>query len=103
MTSHGNLIRATGAALVRLGVALGKAASVQWLPPAAPSKRGDTTERSAGIISNPTLDTATDERRLKVRAAVIEAESFLEDTASRADSVAEKLTDAFHGWAGERA
>ncbi|GEB46977.1 hypothetical protein MTE01_29220 [Microbacterium testaceum] len=103
MPHHGDLIRSAGASLIRLGENLGHAADVQWLPPAAPSKRNDTAERASGLVSNPTLDTATDERRLKVRAAVIEAETLLERMRGTADDAADRLEAALQGWAGERA
>lgn len=57
--------------------ALAEAESVQWEIPATHSARDDTTERASGI-SDPTPRVALDERRLRVRAAVIEGERILE-------------------------
>ena len=97
------LITSTGDAIVRLAKAYARALSVQWLPPLGPSTRHDTSERAKGLISNPTLDTATDPRRLRVRAAVIEAEGLLESIRDSATENAEKLERALDEWAGEKA
>lgn len=103
MSAHADLIRSSGDALVRLGTALAHAADVQWSPPAAPSKRNETPEKAKHTISNPTVDTALDERRLRVRAAVIEGETTLEAIIEQAHDAATSLEAAFTEWAGVRA
>ena len=50
---------------------LDAAVAVQWQAPPVPRPRDDTTERSKGAPpSNPTADTALDDRRLALRSAV---------------------------------
>ncbi|WDS52077.1 hypothetical protein SEA_CARON_51 [Microbacterium phage Caron] len=96
-------IRTTGEAVTRLVHALAHAAEVQFDRPAGPSTRGETPERAKGGVSRPTEDIATDERRLRLRAAVLEAELELEGMETTALATATKLEDALTGWAGVRA
>ncbi|WP_424936632.1 MULTISPECIES: DUF7169 domain-containing protein [Bacteria] len=96
-------IRAAGSALVILCKEYAKTIGLDYLPPLGPSKRLDTPERGSGGVSRPTEDTATDERRLRLRAAVLETEVALEDISETATNAARSLTDARDAWAGIRA
>ncbi|WDS51685.1 hypothetical protein SEA_BARNSTORMER_48 [Microbacterium phage Barnstormer] len=96
-------IRTTGDAVTRLVHALAHAAEVQYDRPAGPSTRGESPERAKGGVSRPTEDIAMDERRLKLRAAVIEAELELEGMEATALEQATRLEDALTEWAGVRA
>lgn len=102
-TSHLDLIRQTASAATRLAKALVRAADVQYLRPAGPSTRGEDPARSKGTISNPTMDIATDERRLALRAAVIEGELLFEKFIADAHQASERLEAALLDWAGTRA
>lgn len=112
MSSHAPLILDLGAACQRTAVSLVNAASIQWEAPPRPSRvggidpataaaAGEPTERAKGTISNPTLDITANERRLKVRAAVIQAEHELAAFTRRAHELADDLDKALAEWAGE--
>jgi hypothetical protein len=94
MTSHAPLIADLGESVLALVDALNEAAAVQWEVPPRPLPAEDTTERSKGTISNPTLAIATDPRRLRVRAEVIAAEADIAKLAAAARARAEALTAA---------
>lgn len=96
-------IRTMGEAVTELADALAHAEEVQWLRPAAPSLRQETSEKSQGGISNPTADITADARRLKVRAAVISGELEAANIHSRAVTAAKELRAAVTEWAGVRA
>lgn len=114
MSSHAPLITALGTSCQRAAVSLVNAAAVQWEAPPRPSRVGgidpataasasEPTERAKGTISNPTLDITANERRLKVRAAVIQAEVELAAFTRRADELADALDEALAEWSGEAA
>lgn len=109
MPSHAPLINDLGAACQRAATRLVDAAAVQWTAPPRPSRVGgidpsnaaaasEPTEKAKGTISNPTLDIVADERRLKVRAAVIAAEEEFKATAARMDELADNLDAALDEW-----
>lgn len=103
MSAHSDLITSTGAAVSRLATAIVQAAEVQYLPPAGPSTRNEEPIRPIGGVSDPTSATALDERRLALRAAVIEGEMVLEKATADADAAAGKLEATLADWAGVRA
>jgi len=47
----------------------------QWQKGATPHPREDTTERSKGLVNDPTFTTFADTRRQKLRSAVLRAEA----------------------------
>lgn len=96
-------IRVLGESVTELADALAHAEEVQWLRPAAPSLRQETSEKAQGGISNPTADITADARRLRVRAAVISGEMAAAEIAERARYEAEELRAAVTEWAGVRA
>lgn len=109
MSSHAPLIIGLGDACQRAATRLVDAAAVQWEKPPRPSRAGgidpttaasasEPTERAKGLISNPTLDIVADERRLKVRAAVIAAEAEFEAATARMHEVADNLEEALARW-----
>ena len=61
------------AAFLRLSALLDAAAEPQWQVARSVRPREDTSERSLGVTSDPTWRAASDERRLRVRAAVVAA------------------------------
>jgi hypothetical protein len=63
------------AAMVR-----GDAAEAQWQPGQTPQPREDTTERSRGMVADPTYNIAVDGRRVELRGAVVQAEHTLADS-----------------------
>ena len=67
-------LEAFAAAYVRLSALLDAAAEPQWQVGQSVRPREDTSERSVGVTSDPTWRAASDERRLRVRAAVVAAE-----------------------------
>jgi hypothetical protein len=109
MASHAPLIIDLGAACQRAAVALVDAASIQWSAPPRPSRAGginpddaasatEPTERARGTISNPTLDIVANERRLKVRAAVVTAEAEFVSVTARMHELADELDKAREEW-----
>lgn len=96
-------IRAFGQAAIRLSSAAAHGQEVQYLKPAAPSKRGETPEKAKGGISRPTEDIAMDERRLRLRASVISADLVMEELTEKANAAADELVSALDDWAGVRA
>lgn len=103
MTTTAATIREMGEAVAELADALAHAEEVQWLRPAAPSLRQETSEKAQGGISNPTADITADARRLQVRAAVITGELEAQRIAAVARSQAENLRAVVTEWAGVRA
>lgn len=85
-----------------LALALAEADAAQWLPAVVVKPHEDTTERSQGAYSDPTFATATDERRLAVRAAVVEAERALHDLTRAVERVTHEVDAAVDAWAGHR-
>lgn len=96
-------IRSLGESVTELADALAHAEEVQWLRPAAPSLRQETSEKGKGGIPNPTADITADARRLKVRAAVISGELAAQRIAQEALTAASQLRLAVAEWAGVRA
>ncbi|WP_295790884.1 hypothetical protein [uncultured Microbacterium sp.] len=68
------VLEAFGAAYLRLSALLDAAAAPQWQVAQSVRPREDTSERSVGVTSDPTWRAASDERRLRLRAAVVAAE-----------------------------
>ena len=85
-----------------LALALEEADAVQWLPAVVAQPHEDMTERSLGIASDPTFATATDERRLAVRAAVVDAELAMRNLVHAIDAAARAVDAAVDAWAGHR-
>ncbi|UDL14823.1 hypothetical protein SEA_GRETCHEN_49 [Microbacterium phage Gretchen] len=96
-------IRSLGESVTELADALAHAEEVQWLQPAGPSTRQETSEKAQGGISNPTADITADTRRLRVRAAVISGEIGAQRIAAEASQLAQELRQAVIDWAGVRA
>lgn len=95
-------IRSMGAAVITLADALAHAEQVQWMAPPAPLAAQNDRRPPAGGIKRPTEETATETRRLAVRAAVISGELAAEDIAAKATAAAAELTAAVAAWGGVR-
>lgn len=96
-------IRSMGEAVIALADTLAHAQAIQYDRPAAPSIREtDPSRRVSGVVSNPTHDTATDPRRLRVRAAVINGELAADELAAKATAAADELHAALTSWGGRR-
>jgi hypothetical protein len=67
------------AALLRVEALLGEAHEAQWQAGHSPVPLIDTTERSKGMTSDPVTHAMLDDRRIKLRAAVLEAEAAQAD------------------------
>jgi hypothetical protein len=80
---------------------LAAAQSIQWEPAPVPSPRDDTSERSKGGRSDPTARAVFDERRLRVRAAVVAAERVLETALHDARDSLAGLRSAVAEWEGD--
>lgn len=68
-----SVLDAFAASFLRLSALLDAAAEPQWQVARSVRPREDTSERSLGVTSDPTWRAASDERRLKLRAAVVAA------------------------------
>lgn len=96
-------IREMGTAVIALADALAHAEQVQYSAPPAPLLAQNDRRPPAGGIKRPTEETATDARRLRVRAAVISGELTAQRIADQAATAAAELTAAVETWAGVRA
>ena len=97
------IVREFATSALLLASALGRAEAVQWQPAPTPKPREDTTERSRGIHSDPTAQTATDPRRLALRAAVVTAELALAATATAAEDARIGVEVALRNYYGDLA
>lgn len=82
-----------GAAYIRTTALLDDAAEAQWKAGATPRPIEDTTERSKGTTSDPTVHAVMDSRRRALREAVKEAEQALreaEEAMARAIAILEE-------------
>jgi hypothetical protein len=100
MTNTLELARAVAREALALAAAVAAAEDAQWSASHTPQPREDTTERSRGGHSDPTLNIVTDDRRLALRDAVTKSETNLERAgrvlrASRA--AVEHSLDAWNG------
>ena len=96
-------IRSMGLAVIAMADAMAHADQVQWLAPPAPVKELTDSRPPAGGIKRPTESTATDPRRMAVRAAVISSELTAEDITAKATAAAAELQAAVASWGGVRA
>lgn len=96
----GRLVREASASFVRLAALAADAEAVQWDPAQSVKPREDSPVKPKGEISNPTLDTAIDPRRLAVREAYIQATDSLERISREASAAARHLEEALALWAG---
>lgn len=87
-------------AALTLRALLAEAGDAQWKPSHTPRPRDDTDERSKGGHGDPTLATVVDDRRLALRAAVIEAEGAFDEAALRMSDAGRKVQRALDRWAG---
>lgn len=88
------LLDAFGATFLRVHALIGNASEAQWKAGATPRPVDDTTERSKGTISDPTVHALLDGRRLLLRDAVIDAEKAMHDAAATLADVAARLETA---------
>lgn len=75
-------------------------AEAQWQAGKSPVPREDTTERSKNMTSDPTPTIMADERRLKLRVAVLEAEAALTAAEKTLSAAHRHLSDALQKWQG---
>lgn len=66
-----------GAADLRVRQLLADSREAQWRAGRSPVPKADTTERSRGLVNDPTANIVLDPRRVALRAAVVEAEAAL--------------------------
>lgn len=74
----GDLLRAVGREAAELAALVASVGDAQWT---TPPRTGSGSGRSAGGVSNPTADIATDAQRLRLRAEVVAAERIMRDSA----------------------
>lgn len=91
---------AFGAAFLRVSRLVVLAAEAQWQSGRSVLPAEDTTERSKGTTSDPTLSTVADPRRTQLRAAVVEAEHALTLAGRQLQAAERHLTDALEAWLG---
>lgn len=92
--------RDLAAAALRVIQLLNEVGEAQWRAGRTPVPREDTTERSKGLTSDPTPNIVADQRRLALRAAVIETEQSLEAAMKTLTAAERHLTDALTKWQG---
>ena len=89
-----------GAANLRVRQLLADSREAQWRPGKSPVPKEDTTERSKGLVNDPTATTVLDPRRVALRGATLEAERAL-SLAARTLRVAEARLAAALAQAGQ--
>jgi hypothetical protein len=89
-----------GAANLRVRQLLADSREAQWRTGKSPVPKEDTTERSKGLVNDPTATTVLDPRRVALRAAALEAERAL-SIAARTLRVAEARLVAALAQAGQ--
>lgn len=92
-------LRAHGAALVELVAELREASAIQWQEP--PRHDMSIDGGVSGTIHDTTPRIALNERRLRVRAAVLGGESALALATDQFANASEALRAAAHTWRGE--
>jgi hypothetical protein len=92
-------LEAHGAALTALAGNLRSASAIQW--EAAPRRVPSVDGVRLGGIADPTPRTAGDEQRLRVRFAILLAESALASSADALTSASSALVDAVDAWTGD--
>lgn len=85
---------AFGATFLRVSRLVALAAEAQWQSGRSIQPAEDTTERSKGTTSDPTLSTVSDPRRMQLRASVVEAEHALTLAGRQLQAAERHLTDA---------
>ena len=93
-------VKEFAADVLALSALTSDAQEAQWQAGKTPVPREDTTERSRGLVSDPTPSTVVDGRRLELRAAVIEAEQALEAAQLATRKAGRHLTAAITRWHG---
>lgn len=71
------VLEAFGATNLRVRQLLTDSREAQWRAGKSPVPKEDTTERSKGLVNDPTATTTLDPRRVALRVAVIDAERAL--------------------------
>ncbi|QWY81868.1 hypothetical protein SEA_HONK_45 [Microbacterium phage Honk] len=101
MTAHNHreLFDSVAESAGNLAKALVAGASIQWQPGASSSPRSEG--KSKGTVSDPTFAVVSDPRRLKVRAAVAEAELAFERARRDFDKATARLAEAIRDHGGE--
>lgn len=95
-----DLIEPYAATIIRVRSLLKSAEEAQWQSGRTITAADDTTERSKGMVGDPTFSTAADTRRLELRAAVVEAEIALEKAGKTLQAAERHLSDAIEKWHG---
>lgn len=93
-------LAAFGATYLRVKQLLTDVGESQWEAGKSPVPAEDTTERAKGLTSDPTPSIVGDGRRMKLRAAVLEAEDALEKAGRNLQAAEAHLTTALKNWQG---
>lgn len=72
-----DILERFGAANLRVRQLLADSREAQWRAGKSPIPKEDTTERSKGLVNDPTANIVLDPRRVALRAAAVEAEGAL--------------------------
>jgi hypothetical protein len=73
----------------------------QWQAGRTPAAREDTSERSRGLVNDPTASIAVDTRRVNLREAVLAAEKALADADEVLRAAEATLESALARWPSE--
>lgn len=93
-------LEAFGAGYLRLRALVSDAAQAQWQAGQSPVPKEDTTERSKGLVNDPTVTITLDPRRLVLRASVIEAEDAIAKADQTLRAAIHHLERALVAWQG---
>lgn len=93
-------IEAFGAAYLRLTKLVADVGDSQWQAGSTAVPREDTTERSLGMVSDPTPSIVADRRRIELRADVLRAEAVLLSAIDAMTAAERHLTTSLTKWQG---
>lgn len=89
-----------GAGYLRLRALISDSSEAQWMMGMTPPRPEDTTERSKGVTNDPTPTIVMDERRIRLRASVIEAEDAIAKASQTLRAAVHHLERALSAWQG---
>lgn len=95
-----DLIEGIGLAYADIEALLDEAEDAQWQASPYPTSREDSGIRGKGSVSDPTSTIALDGRRLRLRAAVQQAEAELAATLKNLHKSHDRLETALDRWQG---
>ena len=96
-----DLLEAIALAYADIEALLDESEDAQWQQAPYASSRDEARIRGKGTVTDPTSSIALDGRRLRLRAAVVQAERELAETLKRLHQTHDRLEKSLDRWAGD--